>query len=183
MQMQVVSRQIFIGCLVISLLVLIVFILSGYTYKTAVYVCNNQDELEVYIRHDREDIVFKPQKVKNTLTCLGKGMPFYDRTIEWMIGNLNEDMYSELSTRYKLSRGGFIETDESQYPCLHLDQTILVIQDKIEMDILLNTLSHCSPEMILLTEKYKNVEAIKASLSPNIKLHTIEKDTYKKIVL
>lgn len=102
MEIKIISFRL----LLFSIIIAFVFI----SFKTLSYrsnnlmqltVCNEQDQVDVYIRYRGNDFLINPNSLKNVSYCLGKSMPFYDRTIEYII-NPTSTFEKAIKERYEV---------------------------------------------------------------------------------
>ena len=101
----VISVRSFIWYLLLILLYITCNGVYHLLYKDPrLYICNANDRLETYFRFYHLDIVIYPKDSKNILECLGKGMPFYDKKIEVVIGSISPNVKKELERRYVVSQ-------------------------------------------------------------------------------
>lgn len=98
-------KGLFFGVLVLSL----VFCSSFFDKRTKIVFCDVGQGDAAYIRvHNRIDVVIDAGPERKILNCLGRYMPFYDRTIELAI--LSHDQkdhfggYEYLSDRYDIKQ-------------------------------------------------------------------------------
>jgi hypothetical protein len=82
-----------------------IFVLQNISHSSRLYICNQNDYLEAYIRYEnRVDILLNPgSDTKAVLECISQGMPFYDRSIEYIIGG-SYRVQKELQERYTIDK-------------------------------------------------------------------------------
>lgn len=102
MEIQIISLRLLLISILIAF-VLISFKTFSYLSKDSLKItaCNEQDQLNIYIRYKGNDILINPTSLKNITYCLGKSMPFYDRTIEYII-NPGSSFEKDIKDRYKI---------------------------------------------------------------------------------
>ncbi len=66
-------------------------------------ICNEQDHLDLYIRYRGNDFLINPTSLKNISYCISKSMPFFDRTIEYVI-NPSNGFSDGINERYKIEK-------------------------------------------------------------------------------
>lgn len=96
------------------ILLLILYIFQNIDNRTLIVFCDVGQGDSAYIRiQNRVDILVDSGPDQSVLTCLGKYMPFFDKTIELaFLSHPQKDHYGgylHLADRYKISR--FIATD------------------------------------------------------------------------
>ena len=105
MQQEIISHRLFFTTIIVSIIVIFTFFISNIKLKkTIIALCNEDGKLTVYMRLDNKfDILINPKSQKEVLGCIGKYMPFYDRTIEMILtDNKDSQIVSNLATRYKV---------------------------------------------------------------------------------
>ena len=116
MDEQVLSlKTMFITGVVFFLLSMFFIFFLKHDIRTQVVFCDVGQGDGAYIRTENNiDIVIDAGKSKNILTCLGKYMPFYDRTIEYaLLSHFQTDHYGGFNYilgRYKINN--FIVTKD-----------------------------------------------------------------------
>jgi len=95
-----------------SVFLIISFFSSFFEHSSRLYICNEKDRLEGYIRVENKiDILLAPSSdTQLILECIGKGMPYYDRNIEYVL-NASESTKKELLQRYTV--GEFIDVNST----------------------------------------------------------------------
>lgn len=122
------------------------------------------------------DIIVEPRNIKNTLSCLGKTMPFYDRTIEYVIGTISKRDNLELSKRYKM--GKFIKIGKLRLDSISITKyasfvvlsqtTDTVVIQKILTSPFISSLDKLSNESkIYFPKPNKSVEKLLKMKFPN----------------
>lgn len=98
------SRLLFISLALGSIVLLLTTIGNIFSSATKIAVCNIDSSLTVYIRlNNKHDLLVNPKSLKSTLSCVGKYMPFYDRTIEFLLINPEKKtILAELKDRYDI---------------------------------------------------------------------------------
>ena len=94
------SKQTFIRSILFALGVVFLMFIRSYTFKGAkVVYCNVGQGDGAYIRTSEDiDILIDAGPNKNILNCLGKYMPFYDKTIEVVfVSHPQEDHFGGLT--------------------------------------------------------------------------------------
>lgn len=180
--MQVVSKKLLSLCLIISILLLSVFSVPFMTNRSYMYVCNEDEILDIYMRKNGKDIVIKPRNIKNMLACIGRGMPYYDRTIESITGSTNLQVKDILDRRYEIS-AETNRSDRSSYECIEMEKRYLIIQKNIVINELGSAISECEPNSIIAPMKYKETKIVKALISQKYDVLFISKGEFKKIML
>ncbi|OGK35339.1 hypothetical protein A3A93_02920 [Candidatus Roizmanbacteria bacterium RIFCSPLOWO2_01_FULL_38_12] len=105
MQQEIISHRLFFTTIIVSIIVIFTFFISNIKLKkTIIALCNEDGKLTVYMRLDNKfDILINPKSQKEVLGCIGKYMPFYDRTIEMILTDSKDSqIVSNLATRYKV---------------------------------------------------------------------------------
>lgn len=103
-----------------SVFLIISFFSSFFYHSSRLYICNEKNRLEGYIRIENKiDILLAPSSdTQLILECIGKGMPFYDRNIEYVL-NSPESIKKELLQRYTV--GEFIDTKSTTVGSIVID--------------------------------------------------------------
>ena len=184
MELEVVSKKAFIFCLFFSTAVIgYHFISRQYIYPNYAYICNEKNYLDIFIHTNKTDSIIRPKNIKNTLTCAGRGMIFYDRTIEFIRGNISSSLLDELNKRYLIGRN-LKETQKNiYYECLHGKKNYLVLQKNLEIDTLEQALYTCKPDTIVIQKKQVNSLIFKALKSPKINVEQLNEGESIKIIL
>ena len=133
MDEQVLSlKTMFITGVVFFLLSMFFIFFLKHDIRTQVVFCDVGQGDGAYIRTENNiDIVIDAGKSKNILTCLGKYMPFYDRTIEYaLLSHFQTDHYGGFNYivgRYKINN--FIVTKD-QNKTKKAEELFRLVKDK-----------------------------------------------------
>ncbi len=185
MEMQVVSQKLLLLCMSVSVGLLMFIFIQNRQNADYMYLCNERDVIDIYVRQDSKDIVYTPQNIKNILTCLGRGMPYYDRTIDVLAGIATNPEVLEIKKRYTIKKitptsSGPLNT----YICIgEKKNKYLIIQKELTLNNLLISLKACDPLTIVLAEKYKGTDITKALKSLNYKIEYVSVGRSNKILL
>lgn len=104
MEYTIISRKAFLIVCGLGILYLIItYLFSSFRSFNKVVLCNEDRKLSIYlvVREDI-DILIKPGKTKDVLSCLGKHMAFYDRTLDYIIQPQSTFDLEELQKRYTI---------------------------------------------------------------------------------
>ncbi|CAN5203113.1 hypothetical protein BH09PAT2_BH09PAT2_02160 [soil metagenome] len=183
MEIEFVSKKVLYICLLASSILLLIFTIYYQINTSYIYLCNEKDILDIYLREKKQDIIIKPQNIKNSLTCIGRGMPYYDRTIESIVGSVSSSMLTVFKKRYTVNKNLISSLDENSLQCIKSKTTYLIIQKNIVVNELLSNLNSCKPNTIVMSAKYKNSKIIRALKSQKYEVMFINKGDYKKILL
>ena len=101
-------RTISAKLLLVSIIIAVVFIsiksfLQRPNDSLKITICNEQDSLDIHIRYRGSDFLINPSSLKNVFNCISKSMPFYDRTIEYVI-NPSSSFNNGINNRYQVSK-------------------------------------------------------------------------------
>lgn len=102
MEVKIISTKLFI----FSIIIAVVFISTKALMQISnnglqLTTCNEQGHLEIYLRYRDIDLLINPSSIKNVTYCISKSMPFYDRTIEYVV-NPSDKLKNEILSRYKV---------------------------------------------------------------------------------
>ena len=106
MEQPIISSRLFFFSLVFGILVLFISTLGKiFSTKTNIALCNNEGSMTVYIRlNNKHDILINPKSLKSALSCVGRYMPFYDRTIEFLLADFKKKpIIDEIKSRYNIT--------------------------------------------------------------------------------
>ena len=181
MELEVVSKKILLYCLIASSFLLIITIGAQYFQPNYLYICNDNNLLDIYKRENNKNIIINPQNLKNVLHCLGKGMPFYDRNIYNIEGRISLSLKNELLKRYKITKISKIKQKSFTY-CIESKTRYLVIQKVIQIDTINRALYKCKPSKLLIAD-INDIRLFKASLSRKYEIVNIPKGKSVKIRL
>ncbi|MBP7966905.1 hypothetical protein KAZ66_01400 [Candidatus Woesebacteria bacterium] len=185
MELEVVSKKTFIFCLFFSVAVIgYHFISLLYVSPNYAYICNEKKYLDILIHAHNTDSIVRPKNIKNTLMCAGRGMVFYDRTIEYIKGNAASSLVDALSKRYKIGiRIQDNQSKNSSYECLRGKKSYLVLQKSLEINTLDQAVYACKPDIIIMQKAQGSTMLFKALKSRKITIKHLDEGEYMKINL
>jgi len=98
------SRLLFVSLSLGAIVLLIILAGNLFSTNTKIVACNNEGVLTVYMRlNNKYDLLVNPKSLKSALSCIGRYMPFYDRTIEFLLVDSKKDLLKEeLKDRYNM---------------------------------------------------------------------------------
>ena len=104
MNVEIISRKL----LIISAFSAVVILISIYVYSISnrdirLSMCNSGSKINLLIQAKNFDILIHPVGRKEVLDCLGKYMPYYDRTIEVVVSS-DKLLLEELKSRYRVQQ-------------------------------------------------------------------------------
>src|SRR3989344_7110593 len=100
MNSEIISGKLLIISVLFSFLILIIVLLnSKLTQQARMIVCNSENIVTTVIRVKNYDILINPIGDDQTLDCLGKILPFYDRTIDIVVTQ-DERIVKKIDTYY-----------------------------------------------------------------------------------
>lgn len=107
MDESIISRKSLLALALLSILIAVVLFLQAHTTITTVVFCDVGQGDGIYVRTERgTDILIDAGPTNSILNCLGKYMPFYDHTIEYVIlSHAHLDHYGgfeEIANRYTI---------------------------------------------------------------------------------
>lgn len=93
MDQEIISRKLLLTSCFISIFILILYtVIYTFKNKPVLAFCNIEDKINIILRIGTNDILVNPIGSKQALECIGKNMPFYDRTIEVVITTKEADV-------------------------------------------------------------------------------------------
>ena len=106
MEQPIISSRLVFVSLGLGILVLLISIAGNFFHsKTKIAICNNEGSITVYLRlNNKHDLLVNPKSLKSALSCIGRYMPFYDRTIEFLLVDSKKTLIiEELEHRYTMT--------------------------------------------------------------------------------
>ncbi len=82
--------------------------LSTINTRLHIFVCNNNDKINLLIQKRNFNLLINPIGERETLECIGKALAYYDRTIDVIVTN-DSSMINTIQKRYNI---GYISTDK-----------------------------------------------------------------------
>lgn len=163
MNQQVVSTKLLLFSLLISFFVLIIiFVLNHINGKPTLAFCNNNNKLNILLQMGDNDVLIEPLGIKEVLECLGKHMPYYDRTIDIVISNKVE-IVASLEERYKIKKLVNKKSLLVNEYLITIDSNVLITKNNKHILICQRPLTKINQEMLkedlslLLRAKSNNV--------------------------
>lgn len=181
MEIEIVSKTSLVICIIASVLFLGGSIIRSILFPNYLYICNDNQVLDIYKRIDKQDILLSPANIKNTFMCMSRGMNFYDRKIEKIEGTTSKKILSEINKRYIVEQ--YEDDNKYLFHCEEGKNTILIVQKNIVLNVLNQAIEQCKPDTVILTAKYKENKIIKALESRRYQVIFIDKGEYKKIIM
>ena len=95
-------KELFLPSLVIFIYLLYLTLLNQSKHNPRLYVCSENGALESFIIYENYEYLLYPKEYKTLEECLGKGMVFYDRSIEYIVGPVTTNLQKKIEERYKV---------------------------------------------------------------------------------
>lgn len=182
MEIEVVSKRILFYCVLISCFLLILKSITQHVYPNYIYICNDNNILDIYKSENNKNTVINPQNLKNLLHCLGKGMQFYERSLYALEGYAPYSIQAELSKRYNIQFMQFYNKKNELY-CFKSDTRYLILQKNINIKAFRRALNNCRPTIIIAGDNYRDSKLFKALLSQGYNMIFVKRGEAIKIYL
>ncbi len=125
MNIEVVPKKLLIlSSLISSIILLSIYIYSSLNHSTKLSVCNTESKINLLIQSGTFDILINPIGKNQTLDCLGKYLPYFDRSLDVVVSSDNT-LVKELEKRYTVDQ--IIESDRATFGNLTIRLTNKVI--------------------------------------------------------
>ncbi|MCA9371747.1 hypothetical protein KC726_02510 [Candidatus Woesebacteria bacterium] len=112
----VISKRVAFWVVVFSFIILIVSAVYSFFPRRQILTCTQGKTITIAVQYKNTTILIHGDNLEEILECLGKSMPFYDRSVEHIVDSVNYYIRSELAKRYAIgpmiSEGSFTIGDE-----------------------------------------------------------------------
>lgn len=80
-------------------------LISRVNPNTKLSICTDKKGNSMVILSNKNtNILIHPTYLKETLECIGDSLSFYDRTVEYILGSMRNDVQNELTNRYSFQQ-------------------------------------------------------------------------------
>lgn len=120
MEQHIISPKLLLSVLLLGIIILVTSVVSKYiSFSPHIIICNESSGTTYIIKTSRTyEIVIPTSAMKDTVTCMGRGMAFYDRTADVIfMKKKNESFISQLEKRYTI---GEVITSSLKYQGIEL---------------------------------------------------------------
>lgn len=102
MEIKIISGKLLLFSIIIAGVIISIKSLSLIAKRPLeITTCNERDHLTIHLRYQGKDFIINPSSLKNVTYCISKSMPFYDRSIEYLI-NSSSIFNKDIKNRYKV---------------------------------------------------------------------------------
>ena len=133
MDYQIASKKLIFTTVISSIIFITAsFIFSLILSRKSIALCSNGQSIVGVIHLEHNQTILIPSKsLKDTLSCVGKGMSLYDRTIELIYAHgMSTSFLEELNTRYTVTSSTDVINIDLQPQINTLKDTIRIDADK-----------------------------------------------------
>jgi len=161
MEQHIISPKLLISGVVYGIITLVTSVVLQYVFFSPhIIVCNEASGTAYVIKLSRTyEIVIPTSSIKDTITCMGRGMAFYDRTVDiFLMKTENRTFIAQLEKRYAINRVALVRFKNQAIQVMFDNERILLRNQGLAYVLYPKAVK--KPFKLLRTEQNSDIVAI-----------------------